>query len=192
MLITDLGLTVTPTTALYNASVPDSAITVNEDKTQGRNAVILDFNNTKGLYSRDLGTIFSWPTNNGLILDIWQPTIIPKDSERYNRLSFHCLMTSLNGVGWQHAREMNLAYNSSQPLTLLLTFDQWPAITLTVPSSGGADIKNKVTLPVNKFKMMEIFVSSTVAFRMFVADLELKIRSWGSSGAYRLERPVSG
>lgn len=190
--IADLSLTITPTHALYTQNVPDGQITVNESTVEGRNAIILDFNNTEGLYTRDLGTIFQWPTIAGTILDIWQPTVIPMDGELYQRLSYHCLMTSLAGSGWQHARDMDIAFASTTDLNLLLTFDQWPNINLTIPSSGGATLKTTVELPANKWKMMEIFLSSAQPFLLWTNDLEMKVRSWGSTGPYRVERPVSG
>jgi hypothetical protein len=189
--IADLQLNISPYTALYTELVPDSALTVNEDVSQGRRAIILDFNDSDGLLARDLGTIFEWPTMAGTVLDVWQPSIIPLDDDVYQRMSFHCLMKSLGGTGWQHAREMNIAYQSVTPLTLLLTFDQWPSITLTVPSSNGSEIKQKVILPPNKWKLMEIFLSSTQPFKLWGSDLQLKIRSWGSTGPYRIAKPVS-
>lgn len=190
--IADLELTITPYTALYTQPVSDSLISVNESSSEGRTAIILDFNSSEGIYSRDLGTIFSWPTTNEIAIDVWQPSIAPMDGEIYDRLSYHCLFTSLEGQGWQHAREMNVAHASTSDLTLLLNFDQGAPITLTIPNSSGATIKTKVTLPPNKWKMVEIFISSAQPFKMWTNDLEMKVKSWGSAEAYRLLRPVSG
>lgn len=187
-----LQLSITPATALYTQLVDPSLLSVSTSNTEGRTAVIIDFNTSEGLYARDLGAIFSWPTSAKTVIDIWQPSVAPEDGETYYRLSYHCLMTSLKGVGWQHAREMNLAYLSTADLTLLLTFDHWPPITLTVPSSAGQQTKAKVTLPPNKWKMVEVFLSSTQPFRLWTNDLEMKVKSWGSAQGYRLERPVSG
>ena len=121
MYISDLQLTITPASALYTSPVPDSALTVNESVTQGRHSIILDFNNSEGLYARDLGTIFQWPISAGTVLEVWQPSIIPLDEDRYQRMSFHFLIKDLGGVGWNHVREMNVPYTSSAALTLLLT-----------------------------------------------------------------------
>jgi hypothetical protein len=193
--ITDLGLTITPSAALYTQPVADGVISVNESSAQGRKAIVLDFNNSEGLYVRDLGTILQWPTSLGTVLDIWQPSIIPLDDDVYDRLSFHFLMKSLGGVGWQHVREMNIPFASTTDLTLLLTFGVGavPAsITLNIPNSGGQETKTKVTLPPNKFKIAEGFLSSTQPFKLWGSDLELKIKSWGSSEPYRIVRPMSG
>ena len=190
--ISDLSLTITPSAALYTAPVPDSAITVNESTTQGRHAIILDFNNSEGLYTRDLGTIFQWPTGAGTILDVWQPSIIPTEDDLYNRMSYHFLMTAMGMTGWGHVREINLAHNATADITLLLNFDQWPSITLTVPNSGGATVKTKVTIPANKFKMVEGFISSSQPFMLWGASCEFKIGQWGRSEPYRVAKPFAG
>ena len=193
--IADLDLTITPSAALYTSPVPDNAIAVNESTAQGRHAIILDFNDTEGLYTRDLGTIFSWPTNAGTILDVWQPSIALMDDDVYDRLSFHALMSSLGLVGWGHIREMSIPFASATDLTLLLNFGLGavPAsISLTIPNSGGAETKTRVLLPPNKFKLCEIFLSSTQPFKLWSADMELKCRSWGSTGPYQIVRPLSG
>lgn len=193
--ISDLQLTITPSAALYTQNVPDSQITVNESVSQGRHAIILDFNNSEGLYVRDLGTIFSWPTGVGTVLDVWQPSIIPLDEDVYQRMSFHFLMKSLGGVGWQHVREINLAYAATAPLTLLLSFDDAAvpsSISLTIPASVGQETKAKVIMPPNKFKLVEGFLSSTQPFLFWSNDMQMKLRSWGSSDPYRIEKPFSG
>jgi hypothetical protein len=195
MYISDLQLTITPASALYTSPVPDSALTVNESVTQGRTSIILDFNNSEGLYARDLGTIFQWPTSAGTVLEVWQPSIIPLDEDRYQRMSFHFLIKDLGGVGWNHVREMNVPYTSSAALTLLLTFDNGAvpsSVTLTLPSSGGTPTKLKVTMPPNKWKQCEGFLSSTQPFLLRDTDLEMKVRSWGSAEAYRVVKPFSG
>jgi hypothetical protein len=195
MLIADLQLTITPYTALYTNAVPDSALAVSEDTSQGRHAVILDFNDSAGMYARDLGTLFSWPTNAGTVLDVWQPSIVPLDEDRYYRLSFHFLIKDLGGVGWNHVREMNIPFTSTEDLTLLLTFDNGAvpsSISIDIPNSGGLRTKLKVTMPPNKWKQCEGFLSSAVPFLLRDTDLEFKTRSWGSSEAYRTVKPFSG
>lgn len=187
----DLQLYVGPATALYESPIPGQAIATNESYNQGRTAIIIDFNDSEGVYARDMGVVFSWPISSGTILDLWQPSIIPLDEDIHQRLSFHFLMKSLGGVGWQHAREMNVAYNSTDPVTLLLTFDQWPSITITLPSSNGSEIKTKVVLPPNKWKLIEGFLSCSVPFLFWSNDMELKIGTWGRTDGYRVLKPFS-
>lgn len=193
--ISSLNLTITPSSALYTQPVPDSAITVNDSVTQGRHAIILDFNNTEGLYVRDLGTIFQFPLGSGTVLDLWQPSVAPMDGEIYDRLSYHFLMTSLGGEGWQTAREMNIAYASTATLSLRLDFGDgaYPKfLLLTLPSSAGLTTKAKLTLPANKWKMIEGFLSSTLPFKMWTNDMELKAGTWGRFSNYRVAKPFAG
>lgn len=202
--ISDLSLTISPYSALYETLVPDANIAVNESTVQGRNAIILDFDQDDGLYTRDLGMVFSWPTaivtNNfpthlqttqRTVLDIYQPSIIPEDDDIYDRLSYHFLFSSLGMVGWGHLREMNLAHISTTDLTVVLTFDQWPTITLTVPNSGGNQIKTKVTVPANKFKLIDCYVFSSQPFKMFGSDVVFKIGAWGRSEGYAPLKPLA-
>src|ERR1700734_2644056 len=72
-------------TALYTSQVADADTTVSSSTLQGRTESVLDFNQGDGIYSRDLGTSFSWPISAGTILYTWQPTIIPKPENTYNR-----------------------------------------------------------------------------------------------------------
>ena len=192
VLIQDLQLFIGPATALYETPVPTSQIKVNESTTQGRTALILDFNDSDGLYARDLGVAFSWPISSGTILDLWQPTIIPEQDDLYNRMSYHFLINALGLTGWGHIRELNIAHNATAPLTLLLQFDQWPDITLTIPSASGDTVKVKVVLPPNKFKMVEGWLSSSQPFMLWAESCECKLGQWGRADGYRVLKPFSG
>jgi hypothetical protein len=101
-------------------------------------------------------------------------------------------MTSLGLTGWGHVRQMNIAHVSTTDLTLTLTFDAWPTITLTIPNSGGLQAKAKVTLPANKFKLIGLKITSTAAFRLFEGDIELKVKQWGSTESYQVLKPFGG
>lgn len=287
VLIPDLGLYIGPQTALYTDPVPTAVIKSYETVDEGRHAVVLDFNNSDGLYSRDLGTIFEWPLTSHDVLYVWQPAIIPMPETIYGRasdwddggftgdkfiqgitieadsfgvsktfqlqssddLTLHTLnevpttfikqtlksfscdpfishsvrivasdgvrwrvwgsklvfqplpsaciqwqteLVSLGMIGWAHAREMNIPHISTADLTLTLTFESWPAINLTIPNSGGKQAKTKVTLPVNKFKLVGLRLLSSQKFRLFESDLEMKVKPWGSGESYQVLRPFGG
>lgn len=287
MNIADLSLTISPYTALYTQLVPDANIVATESHTEGRAAVVLDFNAGNGLYSRDLGAVLSWPLGVGNLLRIWQPSQIPQPESVYNRpgdwsdggypgakfvqgiivqadsfnfqkrftlqasddLSFHPLLempatfngqteiafscvpfiahnvrrvstdgiawrvwnerlvfqpypeltmnwtapqTALGLTGWGHLRELNLAHISTANLTLTLSFDAWPQILLTIPNSGGVMQKVKITLPANKFKLVQPSLTSTAPFRLFAPDLEVKLGQWGRSSGYQVLKPFGG
>lgn len=286
-IIADLYLTIIPYTALYTQIVPEAVIATSESNVAGRTAIVLDFNAGAGLYSRDIGTEFNWPTNAGTELFVWQPSVIQQPENIYGRptdwidggnsgakfvqgitlqantfgvqktfflqsaddLSLHALfeapatfngqsvqafscapfvahsvrivstdgvpwqvwnqdlvfqpwpeacldwhteLSSFGMIGWNHAREMNVAYVSSGVLTCVLAFDAWPSITFTLPSSGGLQAKTKVTLPPNKWKLMGLHINSPSLFNVFQSDVELKIKDWGSEGPYQVLRPFGG
>lgn len=188
----DLSLYIQPATALYTQPVPTTAIVATESTAQGRNGIILDFNDSDGMYARDMGVIFAWPINSGTILDLWQPTIIPEQDDLYDRMSYHFLINALGLTGWGHVRELNIAHNAVADITLLLTFDQWPDITLTIPNSGGKTQKVKVILPPNKFKMVEGWLSSSQPFMLWGESCEMKLGQWGRADGYRVLKPFSG
>lgn len=190
--VPDLSLFIGPATALYANPVPTAQIAVNESNTQGRNAIILDFNNSEGLYARDLGVVFSWPISSKTVLDLWQPTIIPEQDDLYNRLSYHFLINALGLTGWGHIRELNIAHNATANINLLLQFDQWPDINITIPHSGGLTTKVKVVLPAQKFKMVEGFLSSSQPFMLWGESCELKLGQWGRAEGYKVLKPFSG
>ena len=192
LFVPNLSLYIQPATALYTQPISTTAIRASESVAQGRNAIVLDFNDSEGVYARDLGIAFTWPITSGTILDLWQPTIIPEQDDLYNRLSYHFLINALGLTGWGHIRELNIAHNAVSDITLLLQFDQWPDITLTIPSSGGDTVKVKVVLPPNKFKMVEGWLSSSQPFMLWAESCECKLGQWGRTDGYRVLKPFSG
>lgn len=289
-LISDLSLSITPTTALYQINVPDSQVTVNESTSAGRDAIVLDFNQGDGLYVKDIGTVFQWPTSLGTALYIWQPSIIPLPENSYSRssdwndggyegakfvqgyeieadslgvaknaqlqssddMSVHPLLempATFNkqsirtfscapfishsvrlissdgipwrvwretlkfqpfpasclrwetelfnfGLGWQHVRMLNVPYIASAPVTLTLSFDQWPQIVITDQLPATASLitptKQKVLVPVNKSKLIGFKLTSTSQFRVFKEMLEVWVGQWGRSESYNIARPFGG
>ena len=101
-------------------------------------------------------------------------------------------LNSLGSTGWSHAREMNIAYASTASITIVLTFDAWPTITLTLPSTNGVQAKTKLTLPANKFKLIGFQVSSAQTFYLFERDLEVKVKQWGSTSLFQVLKVVGG
>lgn len=285
--ISDLALTITPYTALYTAPVLDANIVASESTVEGRNTVVLDFNQGDGIYSRDIGCKFSWPLPSRNVLYEWQPSLIPMPEGVYNRpgdwddggtpgakfiqgvivdadsfgaaktfalqasddlalhtlletpatfikrteIAFSCVpfiahsarlvstdgvewrvwgsrmvfqpypeltknwtteMTSLGLVGWGHLREINIPHVSTDDLLLTISFDSWPAITATIPNSGGTMQKVKITMPANKFKLAQFSLTSEESFRIFVPDVEVKLGQWGRTDSYRILKPFGG
>lgn len=127
-----------------------------------------------------------WPTPEGAWFKVPFPASV---------VEWQTELNSLGGVGWQHLREMNVAHISTADLTLTLTFDIGAvptSITLTIPNSGGGQAKTKVTIPVNKFKLVAFRLSSTAPFRHFKEDMECKVGNWGRQEPYRNIKPFGG
>jgi hypothetical protein len=101
-------------------------------------------------------------------------------------------MVSHGVKGWMHLREMNIPAIAIADLQLTLAFDWWPTIVLTVPSTSGLFKKQKVTLPANKSKLVSYRVNSLQPFRLFEKDVEVKIKEWGSTEAYKVLKPFGG
>lgn len=103
--------------------------------------------------------------------------------------------SALGGKGWQHIREVNIAYISTQTMTLTLTFDPGASptmLSIPVPSSNGLQAKLKIPVPRNKFKLVAFQLSGVSPFRIFAEDMEIKIGEWGRESAYRNIGPIGG
>ena len=87
MALVGVSLQVKPYSALYTKVVPDADIVVSSTNLQGRTETILDLYAGDGLYSRDISTAFSWPISQGTILYVWQPSLIGKPENIYDRAS---------------------------------------------------------------------------------------------------------
>jgi hypothetical protein len=101
-------------------------------------------------------------------------------------------MVSLGVTGWLHLREMNIPTVSVADLTLTITLDHWPTIVLTIPNTGGLFVKQKVTLPANKSKLVGFQIASSQPFVLFQGDVECKVKQWGSDGPYNVVKPFGG
>jgi len=135
-------------------------------------------------------------TDDGVAWRVWeeQPIYQPYPEMQEN---WTTEITSLDGVGWQHLRELNIAYLSSTPITLVFNTDSGngsitPA-TITIPSSSGTQTKLKIIPTFNKWKLLGLTFTSSAPFALWLPDVQLKVRSWGlDSGGYRILKPFGG
>jgi hypothetical protein len=135
-------------------------------------------------------------TSDGVAWRVWeeQPIFQPYPEMQEN---WTTETTSLNGVGWQHLRELNIAYLSTTAITLAFTIDTGNGsiapVTITIPSSGGTQTKLKIVPSPNKWKLIGLSFTSTSPFAIWMADIQLRVRSWGvDNGVYRLLKPFGG
>lgn len=130
-------------------------------------------------------------SNDGVEWRVWSEKLVFQPWPELC-LNWQTELHSVGGIGWQHAREMNIPLVSTATVNLILTFDQWPSQTLAIASTANAQIKNKVTLQANKFKLIGLQASSAQPFRLFAEDIELKVKTWGSADAYRIVKAFGG
>lgn len=105
-------------------------------------------------------------------------------------------LTSLDGIGWQHLRMLNLEYISTATATLAFVVDSGNGSiapsAVTIPSSGGTQTKMKIYVSANKWKLISFNVSSTAPISVFETGLEVWRKNWGSSGEYNKVKPFGG
>jgi hypothetical protein len=101
--------------------------------------------------------------------------------------------TSHGFLGWQHVREVNIGHRSTADLTLVITPDVGPGYGFTIPNSHDLVTKTKVTINAPmKAKIFQYYITSTAGFYLFLNDLEVKVKSWGSTGSYQIVKPFGG
>lgn len=94
--------------------------------------------------------------------------------------------------GFQHIGEINVAHVSSADMTLTLTPDVGAPQSVVIPNSAGLQAKTLVVVPAFKFKLVSYNFTSTQPFRLWVEDVEVKIKSWGDTGPYQIIKPFGG
>lgn len=130
-----------------------------------------------------------WPSGTGSAK--WVMVPFPEAAETWSTE-----LTSLDGVGWQHLRYLDIEYTSIAPVTITFTVDvnnesRAPA-TVTLPASGGAQTKFFSQVTPNKWKLLSMTASSSSPFNLMAEGCEVWIKSWGSDQAYRRANPFGG
>jgi hypothetical protein len=136
---------------------------------------LVDFTSATNADVKDLACEFSWSITSGNILSEWQPdwTFLPAAviGWKTGLLSY--------GPGWGHVEWINLAYQSTAAVTLVMTPDNGSPITLTFPSTGGAQVKQFLTFPPNKFKIVGWTANSSQPFTIYAGDTSVMFAAWG-------------
>lgn len=143
----------------------------------GENDYLIDFTGATNADVKDLACQFSWPIGSGNILSEWQPdwTYLPAAV-----IGWKTGLLSYGLQGWGHFEWINLAYQSTADVILVMTMDNGSAITLTFPSTGGVQKKQFTTFPANKFKIVGWTANSLQPFTLFTADTEAYLAGWGT------------
>lgn len=143
---------------------------------------LIDFTSATNADVKDFACQFSWALGSGNILSEWQPdwTFLPASiiGWKTGQLSY--------GKGWGNLYWINLAYQSTAAVDLVMTPDNGSPITMTFPSTAGIQAKTFATFPPNKFKIVGWTANSASAFTIFASDCEILYNEWGGkSGVIR-------
>lgn len=95
--------------------------------------------------------------------------------------------------GYQSVFQVNLAYISTQPVTLTIETDTGQTVTQTFPATGAQLAANKVLvkLPVNKGKVFAYNLTSTAPFYVWKNLCEVWVGEWGRTNEFA-KRPLFG
>ena len=86
--------------------------------------------------------------------------------------------TSFGAQGWMHVRDIYLMIRSNADVTLTLTPSIGPVITATIPATAGKKLKQYIQLLANKGKTYGIQLDSTVPFRIYSDESEVRVKQW--------------
>jgi len=96
--------------------------------------------------------------------------------------------TSHDLPGYQHARDALVAYMSMAPVAISVKVDAKNYIYY-LPASGGNYVRPYLPFEPMKGKAWEWCAASTVPFRLFKKDTEIRLKPWGETGGYSVVRP---
>jgi hypothetical protein len=99
--------------------------------------------------------------------------------------------TSHDVTGFHHLRDLWLPHISTANLTLSV-FADGVETQYTVPHGSGAYRRTYVPMVANKGKYYAYKVVSSAECRVFMRDLAVRMKPWGSPGEYAIVRPFGG
>lgn len=148
---------------------------------------LVDFTAATNADVRDAAMKMSWALGSTNILSSYEVdwTMMPEQI-----IGFKTGMLSYGNKGWMSATWINLAYQSTEAVTVVMTLDNGSAITLTFPSTSGSQVKQFMTLPANKFKLVEWTINSSSPFSISAADCEMLLCQWGGNSG--VMKPFEG
>jgi hypothetical protein len=147
------------------------------------NDYLTDFTASTNADVKDLACEFTWALGSGNILAEWQPdwTFLPAAV-----IGWKTGLLSYGNRGWGHIEWINLAYQSTATVNLTMTPDNGFPVTLTFPSTSGKQVKQWMTFPANKFKILGWTANSSQPFSISSQDCEVYFSGWGGkSGTIR-------
>ena len=100
--------------------------------------------------------------------------------------------------GWLHCRDAYIAIRSNVATTLSVTFDTGTGTettqTYTIPSTNGQRLKQYIQFAPNKGLLYRFTLDTNApgSFRLYEADLEVRVKPWLGILGYSIQRPLGG
>ncbi|HZM78502.1 MAG TPA: hypothetical protein VFC19_22475 [Candidatus Limnocylindrales bacterium] len=114
---------------------------------------------------------------------IWEPRWA-LDSAPMAAKDWEISASSLGMSGWKHMGLVRIAHLSSAPLSLTVTLDGVAQPAIAIAASPTSVTQSVLRVPVYKFKLLKVRLSSTADFRLDTRDSFFQIKEWGSEGPY--------
>ena len=96
--------------------------------------------------------------------------------------------TNLDLRGYWHIRDLLIAHRSFADLTLTVGVDG-VSYTYLIPGSGGQRVRTYLAAQAVKGKYAQLIVTSSLDFALYLKDVEIRAKPWGSTGGYQTFRP---
>ena len=150
----------------------------------------LNTSNSNGQLARNAGLLITWSSASAApVLYEWQPWFY--DTGTVLRTSWASLPTSHGLEGWQHMREGYLPFLMpvAGTVNLIVTIDGVAQVMYPFNPTANRLQKLLVDFLPAKGLMYEWQLQSSTPFLIFAKDLEIKAKSWGSTGPYLTLKP---
>jgi hypothetical protein len=117
---------------------------------------------------------------------VTQPT--PENAETWQAQG-----TAFGLTGYNHVKMADMAYASTQPVTLtVVTYDGQSPVPITMPATGGGYQKRLFMFTPNKGLLYFFRAASSAPFQLYVDDCDVYVGNWGRSGNYTIFKSLGG
>jgi hypothetical protein len=103
---------------------------------------------------------------------------------------FETQETNFDYPGYGHIRECYIAYRSTAVVTMQIVTDRGSIAGIpTLPSTGGAYVRQRILVPAWKQKWQKFILSAATGFSLYEKDSSVMWKPYGSNGEYQEKRP---
>lgn len=102
---------------------------------------------------------------------------------------WHIQFTDLDQRGYLHIRDMLIAHRSTANISLVWVVDSTTLPAITISHGSGARVKTYLPMPAIKGKYYSAILTSAASFSLYMVDMEVRVKSWGSPEGYLLKKP---